>query len=425
MSIGPSGTLRRLATLAAAGMLTLACGAQQSGQQQAKTDPGVTKDTITIGGTYPLSGSATAYAAVAVGSNAYFQYINSKGGINGRKINYIVVDDGYLPANTPAKTKELVEQDKIFFSYGNLGSPTNTSVRQYYNDNKVPQMFVFTGASQWGAQNDQFPYTTGWQPDYQTEAKIYASQILKNSPNAKIGVLYQNDVYGQDYLNGMKAGLGSKADTMIVKTATYNAGDPVNMASQITTLKNSGADTFFCVTTPAYSASALTEMVKQGWKAQVYLNDVGADALTMKKTVAALGSPTAMDGVISTQYLKDPSDPQWASDKGIQLYKDILSKYGDSYGFHCQVADNFCVAGMGAAYTVAWVLTKAGNNLTRDNVADIARNQLNISDDPFVLPGIVIKTTKTDHFPIKQERLQKWSGDKWVPFGDLISARGQ
>jgi branched-chain amino acid transport system substrate-binding protein len=423
MSISTSRGLKRLALLAAVALGTLACGAQQTSQQQAQTDPGVTKDSILLGGTYPLSGSATAYAAVAVGANAYFQYIDSKGGVNGRKVTYKVVDDGYLPANTPAKAKELVEQDQVFATFGSLGTAPNAAVKQYYNDQKVPQMFVFTGASQWGAQYDQFPFTIGWQPDYVSESKIYAKYILQNMPSAKIAVLYQNDAYGQDYLKGLQQGLGDKASTLIVKTATYNAGDPVNMSSQVTTLKSSGADTFFVVTTPAYSASALTETAKQGWKPHLFINNVGADALTMTKVSTALGGSAALDGAVTAQYLKDPNDPAWANDQGIKLYKDILSKYGDSYGFHCKVEDVFCVAGMGAAYTMVDVLRKAGNNLTRKNVMDIAANQLNETDNPFTLPGIKIATSKTNHFPITQEKLQKWQTDKWIVFGDLVSAR--
>lgn len=415
----PRAGLRRLAMIAALALSAIACGAQQASTQQAKQDPGVTSSEIVLGATYPLSGSASYYYAIAKGATAYFKSVNDKGGVNGRKITYKVVDDGYNPANTPGKTRELVEQEKIFASFGNLGSPTNTSVRDYYNENRVPQLFVFTGASQWGGQYEKYPYTLGWQPDYQSEAKIYAKYILQNQPGAKIGVLYQNDVYGQDYLNGMKAGLGDKA-SLIVSTATYNAGDPVDMKSQVTTLKNSGADTFFVVTTPAYSASALVAMANLGWKPKVYLNDVGASAVTMLGVVKTLGRSEAIDGMISSQYLKDPSDPQWANDKGIQQYRDLLARYGDG----CEVKDNFCVAGMASAFTMVDVLKKAGSNLTRKNVVDIAATQLNESDNFLLLPGITVKTSKTSHFPITQERLQRWETDHWVPFGEVVSSRG-
>lgn len=423
MSKRRAALLGRLGAAGAAVVLLAACGAQQSSVQQAKTVPGVTNDTISIGATYPLSGSATAYAPLAVGANAYFQYVNEHGGVNGRKIKYTVLDDQYLPANTPAKARELVEEDKVFATFGNLGSPTNAAVRPYYNQQKVPQLFVFTGNTLWGSQYDQYPWTVGWQPDYQSEAKLYAKYLLQNTPSAKVAVLYQNDVYGQDYLTGFKTGLGGKADSMIVKTATYNAGDPVNMSSQVATLKSSGADTFFVVTTPAYTASALVEMAKQGWSPHLFINDVGADALTMTKVAQSLGSSSAIDGAISSQYVKDPNDPRWASDHGMQLYKQILDKYPSSYGVTCQVQNLFCIVGMGFAYSTVDVLKKAGKDLTREKVRDIAASNLNESDNPFLLPGIVVHTTKTDHFPIRQEQLQKWQGSRWVPFGEVLNGR--
>lgn len=423
MSQQPAVWLGRLGAIGIAALTLAACGAQQSSVQQAKTVPGVTSDTITIGATYPLSGSATAYAALAVGANAYFQYVNEQGGVNGRKITYNVLDDQYLPSNTPTKARELVEVDKVFATFGSLGSPTNAAVRPYYNDQKVPQLFVFTGNTLWGSQFNQYPWTVGWQPDYQSEAKLYAKYILQNYPSAKIGVLYQNDVYGQDYLTGMKTGLGNKAGSMIVQTATYNAGDPVNLSSQVTTLKSSGADTFFVVATPAYSASAQVEMAKQGWSPHLFINDVGADSLTMTKVVQSLGSSAAIDGAISSSYIKDPNDPQWASDHGVQLYKQILGKYPSSYGFNCTVQNLFCITGMGFAYSTVDALKKAGKDLTRESVRQIATSGLKETDNPFVLPGITVQTTKTDHFPIRQERLQKWDGTRWMPFGDLLNGR--
>jgi branched-chain amino acid transport system substrate-binding protein len=423
MSRQMTGWPGRLAVAAATALTLAACGAQQSSVQQAKAQPGVTKDTITIGATYPLSGSATAYAALAVGANAYFQHVNDEGGVHGRKIKYVVLDDQYLPANTPAKARELIQVQKVFATFGNLGSPTNAAVRPYYNQEKVPQLFVFTGNTLWGSQFNKYPWTVGWQPDYQSEAKLYARYILQNDPGAKIGVLYQNDVYGQDYLTGFKSGLGAKADSMIVKTATYNAGDPVNMSSQVATLKSSGADTFFVVTTPAYSASALVETAKQGWKPHLFINDVGADSLTMTKVAQSLGSSAALDGAISSQYAKDPNDPQWASDKGMQLYKQILGKYPSSYGFTCQAQNLFCIVGMAFAYTTVDVLKQAGQNPTRDRVREIATSALNETDNPFLLPGIAVHTTKSDHFPIRQERLQRWESSRWVPFGEIMNGR--
>jgi len=416
--------LRKAAVAVTAMLTTLACGAQQANNSTTASDVGITKDTITIGATYPLSGTASAYASVAKGMNAYFQYINDKGGINGRKVTYIVVDDVYNAANTPAKARELVEQDKIFAAVGNLGTGPNLAVRQYYNDNSVPDLFVFTGSDHWGNDFGQYPWTIGWQPDYEAEGKIYAKDILANNPSAKIAILFQNDDYGKDYVNGITKGLGDKATSMIVKTATYNAGDPVDMSSQVNQLKASGADTFYIVTTPAYSASALKNSQTSGWKpAHIYLNSVGASTLTVQAVIKGLGNQAAFDGMQTTTYAKDPNDPAQANDPGVLKYKDIITKYGNG----CEFINPFCVAGVACAFTTVDVLTKAGNNLSRKNVMDIAANQLNETNNFMLLNGIVVKTTKTDHFPIRQERLEKWQGDasggRYVPIGDIISGR--
>jgi len=415
--------LRKAAVAVTAMLTTLACGAQQANNSTTASDVGITKDTITIGATYPLSGTASAYASVAKGMNAYFQYINDKGGINGRKVTYIVVDDVYNAANTPAKARELVEQDKIFAAVGNLGTGPNLAVRQYYNDNSVPDLFVFTGSDHWGNDFGQYPWTLGWQPDYEAEGKIYAKDILANNPGAKVAILFQNDDYGKDYVNGITKGLGDKATSMIVKTATYNAGDPVDMSSQVNQLKASGADTFYIVTTPAYTASALVNS-QSSWKpAHIYLNSVGASTLTVQTVLKRLGNSSAFDGMQTTTYLKDPNDPAQANDPGVLKYKDIITKYGNG----CEFINPFCVAGVACAFTTVDVLTKAGNNLSRKNVMDIAANQLNETNNFMLLNGIVVKTTKTDHFPIRQERLEKWQGDasggRYVPIGDIISGR--
>jgi len=415
--------LRKAAVAVTAMLTTLACGAQQANNSTTASDVGITKDTITIGATYPLSGTASAYASVAKGMNAYFQYINDKGGINGRKVTYIVVDDVYNAANTPAKARELVEQDKIFAAVGNLGTGPNLAVRQYYNDNSVPDLFVFTGSDHWGNDFGQYPWTLGWQPDYEAEGKIYAKDILANNPGAKVAILFQNDDYGKDYVNGITKGLGDKATSMIVKTATYNAGDPVDMSSQVNQLKASGADTFYIVTTPAYTASALVNS-QSSWKpAHIYLNSVGASTLTVQAVIKGLGNQAAFDGMQTTTYAKDPNDPAQANDPGVLKYKDIITKYGNG----CEFINPFCVAGVACAFTTVDVLTKAGNNLSRKNVMDIAANQLNETNNFMLLNGIVVKTTKTDHFPIRQERLEKWQGDasggRYVPIGDIISGR--
>ena len=414
---------KRLALMVALVFSVIACGAQQSSTDTAKVDPGVTKDSIKLGATYPVSGSASAYYSDAKGANAYFQYINKeKGGVNGRKIEYIVLDDAYSPANTPARARELVQEQNVFLTYGNLGTATNTAVRDYYNQQQVPQLFVFTGAAKWGGEYDKYPWTLGWQPDYITEGKIYAKYILKNEPTDKIATLYQNDDYGTDYLSGLKQGLGDKAGSMMIASATYNAGDPVDVASQVNKLKASGADTFYVAATPAYAANAIVNAIKIGWKPKIYMNNVASAASSWQKVVQQLGSSAGVDGMITTVYLKDPTDSaKWGNDPGVKLFKEVMTKYGN--GCDPSGADGFCVSGMASAYTMVDVLRKAGNNLTRRHVMDIAATQLNETDNPLVLPGTVVKTTKTDHFPIQQEQLERWDKDHWTVFGEVVDAR--
>jgi len=419
---------RAIALMGALSLSLLACGSQNSSTSTAQTDVGITSTEISLGSIFPVSGSASAYLSVAKGADAYFAYVNDHGGVNGRKIKFTVVDDAYLPANTPAKARELVDADKVFAVYGELGTPTNLSVRDYYNQNSVPQMLVFTGSSHWGADYSQFPWTIGWQPDYVTESKIYAKYILQNEPNDKMGILYQNDDYGQDYVKGMKAGLGSKARSMIVSEATYNAGDPTDMSSQVNKLKASGADTFFVVTTPAYAANAVVNAVKSGWKPKLYMNNVSAATSTWRGIATQLGAgASALDGMITTTYLKDPLDTtKYGSDAGVKLFKDVMTKYGGTLGgTPCDAtgADSFCVSGMASAFTMVDILKQAGTNMTRKNVIDIAAKKLNETNNPLLLPGMIVKTTATDHFPIQQEQLQKWQTDHWAPFGTLIDAR--
>ena len=314
----------RRSGIALMAVFTVACGAQQATTAPAASDVGITKDSIAIGATFPLSGPATAYSAVGKGMQAYFQYINDKGGVNGRKINFTILDDSYNPATTPTKARELVEQQKVFATFGSLGTAPTLATRDYYNQQKVPQLFVFTGSDHWGNDYAQYPYTLGWQPDYQAEGKIYAKDILTKNPNAKIAILYQNDDYGKDYVTGLKAGLGSKADSMIIKTATYNAGDPPDMKSQVSQLAASGADTFYVVTIPSYAASALVNAYTSGWKPKsIYLNSVGASTTVIQAVKKALGTDAGTDGIVSTTYLKDPNDPEQQSDPGIIKYKDI------------------------------------------------------------------------------------------------------
>jgi branched-chain amino acid transport system substrate-binding protein len=407
----------RLAALAAFVVFVAACGTQQG--NTAATDPGITKDEIKIGATYPQSGTASFYYSVAKGALAYFAYINAeKGGVNGRKINYVVLDDGYDPAKTPDKARELVQDQKIFAAFGTLGTPNNKAVRDYYNAQKVPQLFVFTGASIWGSEYDKYPYTLGWQPDYVTEAVIYAKYILANAPSSKIAILYQNDAYGQDGWQGFRTALGDKV-SMIVSEAKYNAGDPTDMRSQVNALKASGADTFFVIATPGYAANAVTNAYVSGWKPKIYMNQVAASTTTWRTVIKNVGSSAPVDGMISTNYLKDPNSPEFANDAGITQYKTILDKYGSN----CPWQDNFCVSGMAFAFSVVDVLKKAGPNLTRQKVVDIAAGQMNETDNFLLLPGITVRTSKTHRFPISQLQMTKWKGDRFDSFGPIQEGR--
>jgi branched-chain amino acid transport system substrate-binding protein len=409
----------RVAALAAFLIALTACGGQQSATGPTITDPGITKDEIKIGATYPLSGTASFYAAVAKGATAYFQYINTeKGGVNGRKITYIVLDDAYDPSKTPDKARELVQDQKVFATFGNLGTPNNKAVRDYYNAQKVPQLFVFTGASIWGSEYDKYPYTIGWQPDYVTEATIFAKYILQNTPDAKIAILYQNDAYGKDGWQGFRNALGDKV-SMIKGEAVYNAGDPPDMRSQVNALRASGADTFFVIATPGYAASAATNAYTSGWKPKIFMNQVAASTAVWRGVVTQVGSSTPFDGMISTRYAKDPNAPEFASDAGIAQYKQILDKYGNG----CKFADNNCSNGMAFAYSVVDVLKKAGSNLTRENVVKIATSQMNETDNFLLVPGIIVRTSKTHRFPISQLQPIKWNTDHWESFGSIQDGR--
>jgi branched-chain amino acid transport system substrate-binding protein len=377
--------------------------------------PGVTATTILLGGTHPYSGPASSYSSIGKGAKAYFDYVNDHGGVYGRKIIYKDLDDGYSPPQTVQLTRQLVEQDGIFADFNPLGTPTNTQIRPYLNEHKVPQLFVATGATTWGEDASKYPWTIGWQPDYQDEAAAYAKYVLQHRPNAKIGVLYQNDDYGKDYLKGLTDGLGSKAN-MIVKSLSYEVTDP-DVRSQIASLKNSGADTVFIFAIPKFSTQALVEIAQLSWKPLIFLNNVSATQNVMRAATKQAG-PGATNFVISTTYLKDPSDPKFANDPGIKLEKAILAKYVPG----ADPDDQFYLYGMGAAYTMVDALKKAGKNLTREGIMQAALH-LHETDNPFVYPGIVVQTSPSDRFPIRQLVLESYDSGHWFASGSMISLR--
>jgi ABC-type branched-subunit amino acid transport system substrate-binding protein len=397
---------RTFLTLALAGLTAALIGTPALAQK--KYDSGATDKEILIGGISPYSGPASSYGAIGKAIDAYFKKVNAEGGVNGRQIKFISLDDGYNPARTVEQARKLVEQEEVLFIFQTLGTPPNTAIHKYMNQKKVPQLFVATGATLWGDPKN-FPWTMGWQPNYQSEGKIYAQHILETKPGAKIGILMQNDDYGRDYLKGFVEGLGDKAKGMIVKQVTYEVTDPT-VDSQMVELKASGADTFFNITTPKFAAQAIKKAAEIGWKPVHYLNSVSNAAGTV---MVAAGADAGI-GVISAFYLKDPTDPQWGNSKEFKDWLAFMQKYhpqGD-------LKDNFNVYGYTVAQTLVEVLKKAGDTLTRENVMKQAAN-LDMTL-PMLLPGVNIKTGPDDFFPIEREQLARWDGKSWVLFGKVI-----
>jgi ABC-type branched-subunit amino acid transport system substrate-binding protein len=391
-----------LAVLAASGSGALA---------QKKYDTGATDTEIKIGNIMPYSGPASAYGVIGKTEAAYFKKINDAGGINGRKINFITYDDGYSPPKTVEQARKLVESDEVLLVFNALGTPPNSAIHKYMNSKKVPQLFVATGATKWNDPKD-FPWTMGWQPSYQSETQIYAKYLLKEKPDAKIGVLYQNDDYGKDYLKGLKDGLGAKAASMIIAEESFETSEPT-IDNHIVKLKASGADVFIDIATPKFAAQAIKKVAEIEWKALHFLNNVSA-------SVGSVIKPAGYDnsqGIISAAYLKDASDPQWDNDPGMKKFYDFLAKdYPEG-----NKLDGSTVVAYGVAQTLVEVLTKCGDDLTRANVMKQAANLKDFRTE-VLLPGIKINTSPTDFAPISQLQLMKFKGEKWDLFGDIISA---
>jgi branched-chain amino acid transport system substrate-binding protein len=400
--------------LAAAAVAALALTASP-GQAQKKYSPGASDTEIKIGQTQPYSGPASAYSAIAKAEKAYFDYLNAeKGGIKGRKINFITLDDGYSPPKTVEMVRRLVEQDEVLLVFQTLGTPSNTAIHKYMNQKKVPQLFVATGATKWGDPKN-FPWTMGWQPNYQSESKIYVKYIQENIPNAKIGMLIQNDDYGKDYLQGFQDGLGDKAKSMIVKVATYEVTDPT-IDSQIIELKASGANVFINVTTPKFATMAIRKAFDIDWHPTQFINNVST-------SVGSVLGPAGLDkakGIITIQYYKDPSDARWHNDADYKEWAAIMKKYNPD----ANLIDSFNAYGYAAAKTMEQVLIQCGDDLTRENVMRQAANLKDVSI-PMLLPGILINTSPTDFYPIEQGQLSKFNGQNWEPFGTVITAEAK
>jgi branched-chain amino acid transport system substrate-binding protein len=377
--------------------------------------PGVTPTEILLGGTPPYSGPASAYGVIGKGIAAYFAYVNDRGGVNGRKITYKDMDDGYNPAQTVQLVKGMVEQDHVFAFFNTLGTPPNLAIRQYLNDQKIPQLFISTGATTWGADYAKYPWTLGFNLDYQAEAIIFGKDIVAHQPNAKIAILYQNDDFGQDYVTGLQKGLGAKA-SQIVKMASYEVTDP-DVRSQMATLQGSGADTVVIAATPKFAVGAMVALSQLSWKGTTYLSNVSASQTMMHAATAAGGGEATTDGIISDAYTLDPTNVSLANTPGMKLYRDILAKYGPGLDPN----NGFVLYGMAAAYTMVDALQKAGKDLTRDKLMDAA---LHLNEkNPFLWPGVELTTSPADHFTIREEQLERYDKGLWVPVGSVIDAR--
>jgi len=377
---------------------------------QKKYGPGASDTEIKIGNTNPYSGPASAYGTIGKTIEAYFKKVNAEGGINGRKITFISYDDAYSPPKTVEQARKLVESDEVLLLFQTLGTPSNTAIHKYMNSKKVPQLFVATGATKWGDPKN-FPWTMGWQPNYQSEGRIYAEYLLKNHPNGKIGILFQNDDYGKDYVKGLKDGLGDKAKTMIVSELPYETSDPT-VDSQIINLKASGADVFFNVTTPKFAAQAIKKANEIGWQPVHLLNNVSNSVGSVLKPAGL----EASKGILSTGYLKDPTDPTWNDDAGKKEWLAFMDKYypdGDK-------TSSFTAYGYSVAQTLAMVLKQCGDDLTRENVMKQAANLKNVQL-PMALPGVLLNTSEKDFFPFEQMQMQKFNGERWELFGPIMN----
>jgi branched-chain amino acid transport system substrate-binding protein len=380
---------------------------------QKKYDTGATDTEVKIGQTAPFSGPASAYATISKTQAAYFKMINDQGGINGRKINLIQYDDAYSPPKAVEQVRKLVESDEVLLTFQIIGTPSNAAVQKYLNAKKVPQLFAATGASKF-TDPKNFPWTMGFNPNYFVEGRIYGQYILKNYPDAKVGILYQNDDLGKDYVNGIKAGLGDKAATMVVAEASYEVSDPT-IDSQILKLKSAGVDLFFSASTPKFAAQAIKKNFELGWK-PVHILDINATSVGATMQPAGL---EASKGVISVNYGKDPSDPTWKDDAGMKKYFEFMAKYypdGDKNS-------SFNTYGYSTSQMLVQVLKQCGDDLTRENVMKQATSLKNVVID-LALPGIVGNTSPTDYRVNKQLQMMKFNGERWELFGPIIEDTG-
>jgi len=400
----------RPAPLMLGGAILLCLGVTCQPLRAAKYDSGASDTEIKIGNTAPYSGAASVYGQLGKASAAYFRKVNDEGGVNGRKIVFISLDDGYSPPKTVEQTRRLVEEEAVLLDFNPVGTAPNSAIQQYMNVKKVPQLFVGSGATKWG-DPQHYHWSMGWNPSYETEGKIYAHYILAHIPSPKIGILYQNDDYGKDYVAGMKKGLGDRTG-LIVAEQSYEVTDPT-VDSQIVALRNSGANVFFNVATPKFAAQAIKKIAEIGWKPAHFLNNVAT-------TVGGVMQPAGFEnsqGIISADYIKDADDPEWASDPGMKDWHAWMAKYNPQGNLH----DRYNVLGYTVSMLLVQVLKQCGDELTRENVMRQAANLHDI-ELPLLLPGIKVNTSPTDYHPLEQEQMQRFEGQRWVRFGPVLSA---
>lgn len=391
-------------------------GATTAGARVA-ADPGVTADSILLGGTTPLSGSASAYSSVARGADAYFKSVNAAGGVAGRKITYKYVDDAYNPAQTVQVTRQLVEQDKVFAVFNSLGTEHNEAIRDYLNAQKVPQLFAASGATSWGSDAEKYPYTIGFQPSYQAEGWVYGKYLARTVPGRKVAVLFQNDAYGKDLLLGLKRGLArSKVKVVAAQPYEVTAAD---VSSQVAKLRASKADIYAVFATPKFAIQGFVFASKLGWKPKLAIVNAVSSASNIMTLAAEGGTNKVAPGAVSIAFLKDPTDPKWAKDKTMLRYRTLLKQYAPG----ANANDVYHVYGMAVAWTTVELFKKIGPNLTRDALVKAVSN-MSLSNNPFLLPGIQLKTAGNgDHFPIEQMVMQRWGGKSWKSFGGLWGFR--
>jgi branched-chain amino acid transport system substrate-binding protein len=404
-----SGRQRRIAALATAVIASTLAFNSGSALAQKKYDTGATDTEIKIGNIIPYSGPASAYGVIGKTEEAYFNKINAEGGINGRKVKFVSYDDGYSPPKAVEQVRKLVESDEVLLVFNPLGTPSNSAIQKYLNAKKVPQLFVATGATKWNDPKD-FPWTMGWQPSYQSEAHIYAKYLMKEKPDAKIAVLFQNDDFGKDYLRGLKDALGAKT-SMIIAEESYETAEP-SIDGHIVKLKATGADVFLSITTPKFAAQAIKKLAEVDWHPLHIVSNVSSSVGGVIKPAGFENS----QGILSAAYAKDGADPQWDSDPGMKKFFDFLAKYYPDGN----KLDGSVVYGYGAAQTMVKVLQMCGDDLTRANVMKQAASLKDFAPDT-MLPGVKINTSATDFAPIEQLQMMRFKGEKWDLFGDIIS----